>query len=387
MQNFDLYNPTNVVFGKGEVPRIGELTASYGRRVLLVYGLGSVKKTGLYDKVTGSLREAGVEWVDSGGVKPNPVLSFAREAIGTFKQEKLDAIVAVGGGSVIDTAKTVAAGSRYDGDVWDFFTGKAGIEDASPVTVVLTLAAAASEMNGGAVITNEDTLQKTHIVSRHLFPKASILDPVNTFTVPRNYSMYGAVDAIIHVLEPYFNSSDPDTPLQDRFIEGLIKTIMESADIIYRQPNNYNARANMMWGATMALNGIASSGAGCTGFPMHMIEHSLSAIYDIAHGAGLAVVAPAWMKYNAPEEPRKYAQFAERVFDIGGGTPEERALEGIAALERWFSSVDAPVTLEDAGIPAEDINKIAKNANSLSELWGLPDYTVDVIADILRLAV
>ena len=242
MQNFDFYNPTRIIFGRGQTNRVGEVTKAYGKRVLLLYGRGSVKRIGLFEKVVRSLRQAGVGWIEYGGVRSNPVLGFARKAIDLFRREKLDAIVAVGGGSVIDTAKTVAAGVLYEGDAWDFFCNKAEVEKAVPVIVVLTLAASGSEMNGGGVITNEKTQQKLHLVGEPLFPKASILDPVNTYTAPIDHSMYGAVDAIMHVLEGYFNATDPATPLQDRFVEGLVKTVMENAKIIFYKPNDYEAR-------------------------------------------------------------------------------------------------------------------------------------------------
>jgi len=386
MQNFNFYNPTRVIFGKGGTGRIGEATAPYGRRVLLLYGRGSAERTGLLKKVRDSLFAAGIEWVERGGVKPNPVLSFARETIDIFRAEKLEAIVAVGGGSVIDTAKTVAAGARYDGDVWDFFCGKARVRDAAPVTVVLTLAAAASEMNCGGVITNEETCQKFHLVGEPLYPRASILDPENTFTVPRDQSMFGAVDAIIHLLEGYFNCVDTAAPIQDRITESLVRTILETAPVVFREPENYTARADLMWCATLALNGIASAGIGPTGFPMHMIGHSLSALYDIAHGASLSIVAPAWMRYKSASEPRKFARFAASVFGIDEGSESERASGGIHALESAFASMQVPVKLQQAGIALSDTERIAGNARMTAVEWGLEAYTPEVISDILELA-
>lgn len=386
MQNFTFYNPTKIFFGQGKTACCGEMTLPWGKRVLLLYGQGSVKKNGILGQVKNSLAAVGIAWVELGGVRPNPVLSFVNTAIQRFRQEQLEAIVAVGGGSVIDTAKAIAAGVCYAGDVWDFFCGKAEVTVAVPITTVLTLAATGSEMNGGAVITKEETQEKYHCRGEVLYPKVSILDPANTFTVPRQHSMYGAVDAIVHVLEAYFNASDPHLPVQDRLIEGLLRTIMEAAKIIFEQPEHYEARANLMWCATLALNGLPTAGTGNTGFPMHLIEHSLSAMYDISHGAGLAIVAPAWMKYAEELAPRKFAQFAQRIFGIDEGKERERALAGIQALEHWFATLQAPIRLAEANIPVADIPRIAENAQRLAVVWDMPEYTCEVIESILKRA-
>lgn len=385
MQDFIFHNPTKIVFGKNKTSRIGQEAAAHGKRVLLLYGGGSVKRAGILDKVTESLKAAGIEWIECGGIKSNPVLGFVRKAIELYRRENLEAIVAVGGGSVIDTGKAVAAGVRYDGDVWDFFVDKARIKDAAPLIVVLTLAATASEMNCVAVITNEEMLQKFRIRNESLFPKVSILDPVNTFSVPMDYSMYGAIDAVIHILEGYFNCSDKRTPIQDRMVEGLVKTIMEISGQIREQPDHYDARADMMWSATLCLNGITSAGIGPTGFPMHMIAHSLSAIYDIAHGASLSIVAPAWMTWQSRQSPEKYAQLAERVFHLFEGTAIERARAGIESLTKWYVSLGSPVTFDEVDIPETDVRMIAENAHMHARHWGLTAYSVDVIQEILML--
>ena len=386
MRDFIFYNPTRIVFGRGKTSEIGELTAAYGSRILLVHGRESARKTGLLTKVIRSLAEAEVDVVESGGVKSNPVLSFARKAISLFRKTNREVVVAVGGGSVIDTAKTVAAGACYDGDAWDFYCGKAQVQKAVPVLAVLTLAATASEMNDGAVMTNEETGQKFSCGGDALFPKVSILDPENTFTVPLNYSMYGAVDAIVHLLESYFNATDPDTPLQDRFVEGLVQTIKESAEIIFREPHHYQARANLMWAATLGLNGLAPAGVGGEGYPMHMIEHALSALYDVPHGAGLGIVAPAWMRYQCYSAPQKIAQFGERIFGFRVGSPEEKAKKGIRALEIWLQSIGVPIRLQDIGIPLDDIAKIAANAEMNARRWKMEKYRIELIKAILSLA-
>ena len=290
MQNFVFHNPTKIIFGRDTVPAIGSETRLAGRSALLVFGQKSIRKSGLHKRVVDSLNQAGVRVVEHGGVRSNPLLSHVREGIDKVRENGLEVITAVGGGSVIDTAKAIAAGSLVEHDVWKFFTGKKSIKAALPVTTVLTLAAAGSEMNSGMVITNDETREKFGFGHRLLHPLTSILDPELTFSVPPDYTAYGAVDAIAHVLEFYMTTRDPDTPVQDRLMEGLIKNSMDACERCLKDPRDYGGRANLMWTATLALNGLTAAGLGRVGFPMHMIEHSLSALYDVPHGAGLAVV-------------------------------------------------------------------------------------------------
>lgn len=385
MQNFTFWNPTKIIFGEETISQIGSETKQFGKNVMLVYGKGSIKRTGIYDKVVNSLREADLKIVEFSGVQPNPLLSHTRQGIALVKQEKIEVIVAVGGGSVLDESKAIAAGSKTDGDVWDFYIEKATVQDALPVLGILTLAATGSEMNPASVITNEETQQKFNLRSPYIFPKVSILDPTATYTVPKTYTAYGGIDAISHVIEGYFTGEDPWTPIQDRYVEGLIKTIMESTERCLENPEDYQGRATLMWAATLALNGLPVAGIGKHGFPNHMIEHSLSAIYDIAHGAGLSIVIPGWMKYVSRKSPAKFAQFAERVFDIQQNSPEKAAATGIKTLKAWFDKIGSPTTLSAGNIPEEDIEKIAENALMLAKKWKLSEYTKDVIVEILRL--
>lgn len=385
MQNFTFWNPTKIIFGEGTIPQIGSETKQFGQNVMLVYGKGSIKKTGIYDNVVNSLRKANLEIIEFSGVQSNPIISHVKQGIALAKQEHVDVIVAVGGGSVLDESKAIAAGSKTDGDVWDFYIEKATVQDALPMLAVLTLAATGSEMNLASVITKEETQQKFNLRSPFIFPKVSILDPTATYTVPKTYTAYGGVDAISHVIEGYFTGEDPWTPIQDRYVEGLIRTIMESTERCLENPEDYQGRATMMWAATLALNGLPVAGIGKHGFPNHMIEHSLSAIYDIAHGAGLSIVIPGWMKYVSRKSPAKFAQFAERVFDIHKNSPEEAAKKGIEALKSWFEKIGTPTSLSAGNIPEEDIERIAENAIMLAKKWKLNEYTKDVIAEILRL--
>ncbi len=384
MQNFIFENPTRIIFGKGTISRIGREVKRFGSKVLLVYGQGSIKKNGVYDQVVASLREADISIVELPGVKSNPVLSLALEGIELARKEQVDTILAVGGGSVIDTAKTVAAGVKAEHDVWDFFTYKKAIKDALPILTVLTLSASASEMNSAAVITNEKGARKFSIRSPFIQPKMSILDPTVLYTLSPEYSAYSAVDAITHALEGYFNNSEPDSLLQDRLVEAFIKTIIENTEIILKNPTDYNARANMMWSATLAFNGLTTAGMGSVSYPAHMIEHSLSALYDIAHGAGLSIVLPGWMNYSLEKNPSKFARLASEIFDVKEINDKEAATEGVRLLKSWFAGIGSPTSLRDGNIPESDIEKIAENAVELAQVWGLKEYTKDVIVAILN---
>lgn len=385
MENFVFWNPTKIVFGKDTVLQIGRETQKFGKKVLLVYGKSSIKKSGVYDKVLNSLHEAKLDVVDFSGVQSNPVLSHVREGIAVAKHERVDVVVGVGGGSVLDEAKAIAAGAKIDKDIWDFYIYKATVEDALPILGVLTLAATGSEMNFTAVITNEETQQKYAIDSAHIFPKVSILDPTATYTVPKTYTVYGAVDIISHATEGYFTATDPWTPIQDRLVEGLVKTVIESTERLLRNLQDYQARATMMWAASLALNGLPVAGIGYYEFPSHMIEHSLSAMYNIAHGAGLGIVTPGWMRSAYKQSPVKFAQFAEHVFDIHEESQEKTAEKGIATLQTWFDSIGCPTTLSAGNIPVSEIPKIAENAEQTALLWDLKGYTKEVITEILNL--
>ncbi|MBW2557332.1 MAG: iron-containing alcohol dehydrogenase [Deltaproteobacteria bacterium] len=385
MRNFVFENPTKIVFGRGQIKKIGCETAKFGKKVLMVYGQGSVKKSGVYDQVIASLQESDIEIVEFPGVKSNPVLSHVLKGIDLARREGVDVVLAVGGGSVIDTAKTIAVGAKTDDDVWDYFMRAKTIQDALPILTVVTISASASEMNPAAVITKEEGARKFSFRSPFVQPKTSILDPTALFTLSPAYSAYSAVDAITHMLEGYFNNKEPHSPLQDRLVEGMIKTIMESTEVILRDPADYDARANMMWAATLAFNGLTAAGMGMTSLPAHMIEHSLSAIYDIAHGAGLSIVFPGWMFYAVEQDPVKFARLGREIFGIEENDNLKAGMEGINRIKEWFASIGSPVSLREADIPGEGIGKIAENAHVLAQAWGLRNYTEEVIVDILRL--
>ncbi|MDD3815578.1 MAG: iron-containing alcohol dehydrogenase [Desulfocapsaceae bacterium] len=381
MFDFTFHNPTKIIFGAGKEAMIGEeLNAAGITNILLVYGRNSVVKSGLLDRVIASLKASDITCSQYGGVDSNPLLSHTRKGVDLAKRDKVEAILAVGGGSVLDESKAIAVGALSDTDVWDFFVGKE-VTRALPVFTILTLAATGSEMNGNSVVTNAETRQKYNISSPHVYPKVSILNPELTHSVPLNYTAYSAVDAIAHVIEGYF-TKEPGTHLQDRLVEGIIKTVIETTDLIMADPSHAQARASFMWTATLALNGLTPAGIGEFSFPNHMIEHALSAIYNIPHGAGLSIVMPAWMKWYVARNPSQFQRFAGEIFGL------DSAVAGIAALEQWFVTIKSPVRLGEVKIPATDIEAIAENAEGLARQWGIGElYTRKTIAGILQLAV
>jgi NADP-dependent alcohol dehydrogenase len=388
MKNFDFHVPTKIIFGEGTVPRIGSEAKVYGKKLLLVYGRSSIKKSGLYDKVTASLKEAGLEIVEHPGVRPNPVLSHLHKGVEIAKKEKVDFILGVGGGSVIDESKGIAAGAVTDIDPWNFYIGKENIKGALPVLSILTIPATGTEMNNSSVVTNDETKEKVGFMNVNLYPKVSILDPTVTYTVGPDYTAYSAVDAISHLFEGYFTHTAGWLPIQDRIVEGLVKSIIESTEIILDNPEDYTGRATFMWCATLAWNGLAIAGIGDFAFPMHLLEHPLSGLYDIAHGAGLSITIPAWLTWMLDKDTGKIAQFAENVFDIKKGSQERKAKKGVAALKGWFDKIGSPTTLSAAGIPESDIEKITDLTVKLSEVWGMDnDYTREKIIELYRLCV
>lgn len=381
MNDFTYYNPTKIEFGKEKENNIGEYINQSGiTKVLLVYGTGSIKQKGLYERVVNSLQKNNIEFEELSGVVSNPLLSKTNEGIKIVKEHNIEAILGVGGGSVADSAKAISAGAKYDGDVWDFFIHKAQITEALPVFTVMTLSAAASEMNGNSVIINDDTKQKYSISSVLLNPVVSVINPQLMSTVSKEYLAYSAVDVIAHSIEVYFTATTQPT-FNSRIVESIIKSIMETTEILLDNPDDYDARAEFAWVSIQALNGLTPAGTGGGNFPNHMIEHSLSALYNVAHGAGLAVVIPAWMKWYEKQNPGQFKRFAKEIFN------EEDSSKGIEKLENWFAKIGAPVTLKDANIPKESIKALAENASGLSKMWGMGEaYSEEIIIEILEKA-
>ena len=381
MNDFMYYNPTKIEFGKGKEKNIGRYIKEAGyESVLLVYGTGSIKKSSLYDDTIASLKESGISYEELDGVVSNPLISRVRDGIKIAKEHKLQAVLGVGGGSVADSVKAIAAGAKYDGDVWDFFIQKAQITEALPLFTVMTLAATASEMNGNSVVMNDETKQKYSISSVLVNPVLSVLNPELMATVSKEYLAYSAVDAISHCIEIYFTASSHPN-FNSRIVESIIKSVIETTEILIEDPFNYEARGEFAWVATQALNGLTPTGTAGGSFPNHMIEHALSALYNVAHGAGLSVVIPAWMKWYKEQNLPQFERFAKEVFGL------EDADAGIEALENWFAKIGSPVRLAEANIPKEGIPALAENAAELGMLWGLGSvYTKDIIEEILQKA-
>lgn len=359
MENFVFSSPTKIIFGKGTENCVAAEVAGYSKKILLCYGGGSIKRTGLYDKVVYSLKENKIEFVELGGVQPNPRLDLVREGIKLCRDNKLNFILAVGGGSVIDTAKAIAAGVSYAGDVWDLFLGKAAIADALPIGVILTIPATGSEASTGSVITNDEGQYKKDIGSDLLRPVFSILNPELTYTLPPYQTACGAADIMAHVMERYFTNT-LHVDLTDRLCEAALKTVINNAPIALKEPDNYAARAEIMWAGTIAHNNLLGTGR-IGDWASHMIEHELSGIYDIAHGAGLSIIFPAWMKYVYKSNINRFVQFAVRVWnvDMPFESSEAIAMEGIKRMTAFFKGLGLPVTLHEAGIPYDRFEEMA----------------------------
>jgi alcohol dehydrogenase YqhD (iron-dependent ADH family) len=385
MLNFNYYNPTKLVFGKDTIKTIGGHVKSFGvKKVLFLYGKNSIFKNGVYDTVVASLKENSIEYVEVSGVKPNPVLSKVHEAIQVVRENNLDGIVAVGGGSVVDSAKAIAAGAFYEGDVWDVFEGKAQVTKALPIFPVLTISATGSEMNNGGVITNEAEGKKWGFGSPLLFPKVSILDPTVQATLPTIQTVNGAVDGLSHVFEAYFGGTS-NTDMEDELSEGIIRTIMKHTKVLINDPSNYDSRSELAWSATLALNGI--NGVGRRGdWSSHGIEHGVSVFNDIAHGSGLAIVMPAWMKYVHSYWPEKFARFGENIFGITEGSIEEKGLKAIEALSAFYKEIGAPITLKEVGVTRKDLDFIADTVAKQGPLGSIKSLDRDDVYKILEIA-
>lgn len=327
---------------------------------MLVYGRGSAVKSGLIDRVKASLADAGIKFTELSGICPNPTDDKVREGIDICRAENVDGLLAVGGGSVIDTAKAIAAGTLYNGDFWDFYCGKAIVKDALPIGVVLTIPAAGSEGSGNSVITNSALKQKISIRTDYaLRPKFAVMNPELTLTLPMSQTAAGIADMMAHIMERYFSPTE-GVETTDRLCEGLLKAIITEGRTLVENPDNYDARANIMWSGTLAHNGICGCGRR-EEWSAHGLEHVLSALYDVTHGAGLAVAFPAWMTYMTEKNPSKIAQFGRRVFDVDIENDREAALEGIKRLREFFKYLSLPLTLGDLGITDPDFGKFTSD--------------------------
>ncbi|MCG8410799.1 MAG: iron-containing alcohol dehydrogenase [Bacteroidales bacterium] len=352
MENFIAYNPTQVHFGRNCIKTLGTTTKELGKRVLLLCGKGSIRKNGIYEKVIAQLKTDEIQIFEYSGIKSNPLVDNAREAAKIGIDNKIDVIVAVGGGSVIDSAKIISLAIANNIDPWDIMKYKSVPKSNIPLIAILTIAATGSEMNGAAVLQNHETKEKIAYVSPLNYPKHSYLDPEFTFSVPKKYTAYGIVDLIAHSLESYFGEGKAS--LADRFVESIIKEAIENAPLVLNDPQNYNYRANIMWAATMALNGTNDYGRKNGDWGVHDIAHNISFLYDTPHGATLSIVYPAWLKLLSTRIPDRIKQLGKQLFNVNSVD------ETIDSLEKFFISVDCPVRLSDIDIYKDKQNEITQ---------------------------
>lgn len=387
MVNFRFYNPTKIIFGKDNYKEIGNILKEYGKKkVLMVYGGKSLKASGVYDQVVASLKEADVVFFELGGVKPNPRLSLVHTGIEIARKEQVDMVLAVGGGSVIDTAKAIAAGYYYEGEVWNLYITEKQPEKVLDVGVILTIPAAGSESSDGSVITNEETLMKCSCCTDLFFPKFAILDPQLCYTLPDSQISAGGSDILAHVMERYFVPDDHHD-FSDRMCEAAMISLIENLPKVLKNKQDYDAWCEIMWIGNVAHNSLLGKGKR-DDWGSHNIEHQLSAYYDIAHGAGLAIIFPAWMKYVWKEKPEMMEQYALRVWNVcpEGKTREEVILEGIERTEEFYHSIGLKTRLSEVGIDDKDFREMAQKAVFMGPLGNFKKLYEEDVLNIYRLA-
>lgn len=380
MNNFYYQIPTEIYFGKGQIERLGDSTLKFGRKVLLVYGGGSIKRTGLHQRILSIFDQNGIEYLELAGVEPNPRIDTVRKGVELCRKNGVDVVLAAGGGSSIDCAKMVSAGAKYDGDAWDLVMDGSLIKSTLPLITVLTIAATGSEMDRLAVISNMSTNDKIGAFSPMFYPKVSILDPEYTFTVPKDQTASGVADIMAHVMERYFHNVE-GAYLQDRLSEGLLKTCIHYGPVAYDDPTNYEARANLMWASSLAIDGITWRGNEVA-TSAHPMEHQLSAYHDITHGVGLAIIIPQWMKHILNDKTvGKFKDFGVNVWGISPELePFEIAEKAIKMLKEFFASLGIPSTLREVGVTDEYLDVMAEKSAARLENAFYPLTKEDVLA-------
>ncbi|MGL4875925.1 MAG: iron-containing alcohol dehydrogenase [Clostridium sp.] len=385
MKNFHYSIKTDIHFGKGAIENLPKEIKKYGEKVLLVYGGGSIRKSGLYDRVLDLLNANNIKCIEISGVEPNPRIETVRRGIRFVKADKIDVILPVGGGSTIDCAKAIAAGALYDGDPWDLLLDSSKVKDSIPIVSVLTLAATGSEMDAGAVISNLETKEKLSFGHPSLRPKASILDPEYTYSVPKNQTAAGTADIMSHIFEVYF-SNDKGAYLQDRMCEALLKTCIKYGEIAYKDGENYEARANLMWASSLGINGLLSSGK-AVNWSVHPMEHELSAYYDITHGVGLAILTPHWMEHVLDDDSLdKFVEFGTNVWAIDKNLDRKEISK--LAIEKtkdfFFRVLQIKSSLTSIGINEEHFEEMAEHCTRTGNLMGYRELVKDDIVQIYK---
>ncbi|WP_066501503.1 iron-containing alcohol dehydrogenase [Abyssisolibacter fermentans] len=387
MENFIFKSGTKIIFGKGGENTVGEHVVKHSHKVLIHYGGDYLKKFGILDRVTESLKKNGVEYVILDGVVPNPRLSLVYEGIKICKQENIDFILAIGGGSAIDSSKAIALGAVYEGDVWDFYSGKATPKKALKVGTVLTIPGSGSEMSESSIITNEDKNLKCGIDNELIVPEFSILNPEMCYTIPPYLMSCGIADILSHLFERYFTTTKSSV-LSDHLLEGAMKAVLEVGPLMKKDPKNYDYCSEIMWLATVSHNGMLDAGR-VSDWASHRIEHEISAIYDITHGGGMAIVFPAWMKYVKDENMKRFVQLATRVFGVTDDTDKEKVIEkGINCLEEFFKSLGLKTTLTEANVPIDRFEEMASKAvGDADHIGRFKQLKIEDIVEILKLAI
>ncbi|MBL4934640.1 iron-containing alcohol dehydrogenase [Clostridium sp. YIM B02515] len=386
MINFNYSIPTKIFFGKDQVKVLPEQIKNYGSKVLIAYGGGSIKKMGLYDKVIELLKSNNISYWELPGIEPNPRVTSVRKGAELCKEHNIDLVLAVGGGSSIDCAKVIAAAANYEGDAWDLVLDPRKITKVTPVASILTLSATGSEMDAGAVITNLETNEKLGTGHPDMAPKFSILDPTYTFTVPKNQTAAGTADIMSHIFEVYFNLTE-GAYLQNRMAEAMLKTCINYGRKAMDEPENYEARANLMWTSSLAINGLLTYGK-ATSWSVHPMEHELSAYYDITHGVGLAILTPAWMEYVLSDKTvDKFVEYGVNVWNIDSSKDKyEIAKEAINKTREFFKSLDIPMTLREVGIGEEKLEEMAKQAVRRGTLGNFRPLEAEDVLKIFKAA-
>lgn len=386
MLNFHYNIPTEIFFGKDEIKVLGKQILKYGKKVLLVYGGGSIKRNGIYDEIMEIFKKNEILHYELPNVKPNPRIESVREGIKICKEKNIDIILAVGGGSTIDCSKVIAAGYYYEGDPWEIVLDPSKIKKALPLATVLTLSATGSEMDSAAVISNMETNEKYGTGHPSMFPKFSILDPQYTFSVSKKQTSAGIADILCHVFEVYFSVTD-GAYIQNRLAESVMKTLIHYSEDVMKDPSDYEARANIMWASSLAINGLLSYGK-ITEWTMHKMEHELSAFYDITHGTGLAIIMPRWMKYSLNDKTiDKYAEYAVNVWDLDPSMDKRSLAEkGIEKTEKFlYDTLSIPSSLSALGIGSENFRKMSEKSVARTKDGSMGNFLKLYPEDVLKI--